>query len=80
MSKERRETGLIECMEDPVTNGFAKARKVVQERLRLGAELVLVGLSEVSPVEGRQVGVRMKCRENQRAVRMKYTVPFPQRG
>lgn len=80
LSDERGKAGFIERMKDPVADRLSKARKIVQERLRLRAELVLVGLSEVSPVDRGEIGVRMKCREYQAAFRMEHSVPFPQRG
>jgi hypothetical protein len=74
------EGGLIECMQNPMTNGFAQTSKIMQERLGLRAELVLVGLPKMPPVDRGEVGMGMKRRENEAAVRMECPMPFPERG
>jgi hypothetical protein len=43
---------LIERMENPMTDRLPKAGKIVKDRLSLGAELVLIGLTEMSPIDG----------------------------
>ena len=79
LSQECGKGRFIERMEDPVTDGFPKPGKIVKQRLRLGAEFVLIGLSKVSPIYGRQVGVLVKSGENQGALGMQHTMPLPQR-
>lgn len=48
---------VVEGMEDAMTDGFAQTPKVVEDTLRLCAELILVCQPEVSTVEGGKVRV-----------------------
>ena len=77
LSHECGEARLIEGMKDPVTDRLPQTAKIMKQGLRLGAELVLIGLSEVPPIEGRKVGVRMKRSQNEAAFGMQDTMPFP---
>ena len=51
LSHQRGQPRFVERMEDPVTDRFPQAGTIVKERLRLGAELVLTGLPEMSTIE-----------------------------
>ena len=79
MPQECSEAWFIEGMENPMANRLPQAGKVVKERLGLRAELILIGLAEMPPVERREVCVWMERGENQPAVGMQHPMPFLQR-
>lgn len=58
---------------------FTETGEVMEKRLSLGAELVLISLAEVPPVQRREVGAGMECREDEAAFGMHRPMPFPQR-
>ena len=59
-----------------MTNRLPQAGKIVKERLGLRAELILIGLAEMPPIERREVCVWMERGENQPAVGMQHPMPF----
>lgn len=80
MAKQGSQPRFVECVKKSTTDRFAQAGEVVKEGLSLGAELVLVGLPEMAPVEGREVGVRVKRGHDQRPFRMQSSMPFLERA
>src|SRR5690242_14217975 len=79
LAQQRGEAVFIERMEDSVPDRFSEAGEIMKKRLCLNAEFVLIGLTKMTPVERREVRVRVKGGENQAAVGMKDAVPFPDR-
>ena len=78
LSQERCKALFIECVENPLADPFPKPSTIMKQGLRLGAELILIGLPEMSPIDRRKIRVRMKSGNNQAAVGIQHTVPFPQ--
>lgn len=71
---------VVESMQDTMTYGFVQTPKVMEDALRLCAELILVRQPEVSSVEGRKVRVRMKRRKDETPLRMENPDPLANRG
>src|SRR5262245_36911707 len=67
-------------MEDTMPDSLTEAGKIVEEGLSLGAEFVLIRLSEVSSVESGQISIGMESREDEAAFRMQDAMPFLQGG
>jgi hypothetical protein len=78
LSQERGKALFIECVEDPLTDSFPQSGTIVEERLGLDAELILIGLPEMPPIDRRKIRVRMKGGNDQGAVGMQHAVPLPE--
>lgn len=78
MFEQRRKTRFIECVEDALADPFPQPRAIVKQGLRVGAELILACLPKMPPIERREIRIRMKHRDDQGAVGMERSVPFPQ--
>lgn len=63
-----------------MADGFAETAKVVQQRLGLRVELILIRLTEVPAIEHREVGMGMKRRQDETAFGVEDSMPFPQCG
>jgi len=64
-------------MEKAMTDGLMESTKIVQERLGLSTKLILIGLTEVSPIECREISMGMEGCQNETALRMEDAMPFP---
>ena len=71
--------GFIERMQDAMADCFTETGEIVKERLSLGAEFVLIRLPEVPSEEGGEISLGMECRDNEGALGVQHTMPFPQR-
>ena len=76
LSEERGKIRFFERMEDPVADRLPQAGEIMKDRLRLSAELVLIGLPKMSPIEWREIGVGVKRGENKGAFRMQRSMPL----
>ena len=74
--QERRKARFIEGVQDSLTNAFPQPGAIMKQGLRLGAELILIGLPEMPPIERRKICVGMKGGNNQGTIGMQHTVPF----
>ena len=63
-----------------MTDRLPESGKIMKEGLCLRAELVLVGLPEMPPIERREVRARLKGGKDEAAVWVQHPVPFLQCG
>ena len=63
-----------------MTDRLPEAGAIMKEGLGLRAELVLIGLPEMPPIDRRKVCARMIGGQDEAPLGMQHPVPFLQRG